>query len=194
MGIDKAPPSDTPDAKLQQVYVKSCICDQLGNGALINLGVTSGNAPVSVCPGPNIAYFDRLYTLREMVNHIYGRGKSLVPENRPHMFTKDLVMSVDYFGKLVDKLEAGDAKAFAYLDVFRANLEDGLDYYRTLVEEKPFPGENLASLKEAMEVQGQRLQDLWKIGPRTESGHRLSPSRRRAVPRSGVASLFIYFS
>ena len=162
MGIDKAPPSDTKDPKLQSIYVKSCICDQLGNGALINLGVTSGNAPVSVCPGPNIAYFDRLYTLREMVNHIYGRGKSLVPENRPHMFTKDLVMSLDYFGKLVDKLAVGDAKAFAYLEVFRANLLEGLDYYRTLVEEKPIPGENLASLKAAMEVQGQRLADLWK--------------------------------
>jgi hypothetical protein len=162
MGIDKAPPSDTPDAKVQQVYVKQCICDQLGNGALINLGISPAHAPVSVCPGPNIAYFDRLYTLREMVNHIYGRGKSLVPEDRPHMFTKDLVMSVDYFAKLVDKLTAGDAKAYAYLEVFKTNLEDGLKYYEALVEEKPFPGENLASLKSAMAIQGARLQDLWK--------------------------------
>jgi hypothetical protein len=100
-----------------------------------------------------------------MVNHIYGRGKSLVPDDRPHMFVKDLVMSVDYFGKLVDKLGAGDEKAFAYLAVFKANLEDGLAYYRTYLEtEKPFPGENLASLKEALVVQGNRLQALWKTG------------------------------
>lgn len=162
MGLDTVPPADTKDATVQKVYVKQCICDQLGNGALINLGLIKPEMPVSVCPGPNIAYFDRLYTLREMVNHIYGRGKSLVPENRPHMFTKDLVMSVDYFGKLVAKLEPGDAKAFNYLDVFRANLEEGLEYYRTFVEEKPFSGENLASLKEARIAQGARLQDLWK--------------------------------
>lgn len=179
MGVTEIPPSTVADAKIQQVFVKSCICDQLGNGALINLGITSVNAPVSVCPGPNIAYFDRLYTLREMVNHIYGRGKSLVPENRPHMFTKDLVMSVDYFGKLVDKLVPGDAKALAYLDVFQTNLFEGLEYYRALVEEKPFPGENLASLKEALSVQGNRLRDLWK-GAQEKMGASLVTSSREA--------------
>lgn len=173
MGIEKTPPSDTADPKVQAVYVKTCICDHLGNGALINLGIVSGNAPVSVCPGPNIAYFDRLYTLREMANHIYGRGKSLVPEDRPHMFTKDLVMSVDYFGKLVDKLAPGDAKAFAHLDVCRANLQEGLAYYGELVEEKPFPGENLASLKVAMTAQGQRLQEFWKTA-QTRMGEAIS--------------------
>ena len=162
MGLEKAPASNVDDPKVQAVYVKSCICDQLGNGALINLGITSGNAPVAVCPGPNIAYFDRLYTLRQMVDHIYGRGKSLVPDNRPHMFTKDLVMSVDYFGKLSDKLVPGDAKAYAYLEVFRANLLEGLEYYRSLVEEEPFPGENLESLKAAMVSEGQRLAEKWK--------------------------------
>ncbi|MDB5050274.1 MAG: hypothetical protein JWO30_3345 [Fibrobacteres bacterium] len=162
MGLETAPPSNTADQKVQAVYQKSCICDQLGNGALINLGIIKAENPVSVCPGPNIAYFDRLYTLREMVNHIYGRGRSLVPADRPHMFSKDLVMSVDYYGKLVDKLSAGDAKAFAYLAVFKANLEDGLEYYRAFVESRPYPGENLASLKETMSKQGNRLAELWK--------------------------------
>jgi hypothetical protein len=162
MGIDGVPSADVPDAKIQAVYQKSCICDQLGNGALINLGIIKAENPVSVCPGPNIAYFDRLYTLREMVNHIYGRGRSLVPADRPHMFSKDLVMSVDYFGKLVDKLAPGDSKAYAYLAVFKANLEDGLGYYQGLVESRPYPGENLASLKETMVAQGKRLSDLWK--------------------------------
>lgn len=162
MGQETVPPADTPDQKIQAVYQKSCICDHLGNGALINLGLIKTEAPVSVCPGPNIAYFDRLYTLREMVNHIYGRGRSLVPNDRPHMFSKDLVMSVDYYGKLVEKLATGDSKAFAYLAVFKANLEDGLDYYRSFVENRPYPGENLASLKDTMVVQGNRLADHWK--------------------------------
>lgn len=163
MGMDSVPPADTADQKIQAVYQKSCICDQLGNGALINLGLIKADMPVSVCPGPNIAYFDRLYTLREMVNHIYGRGRSLVPNDRPHMFSKDLVMSVDYFGKLVDKLQPGDAKALAYLAVFKANLEDGLEYYRTFVEGVPYPGENLASLKKTMVEQGARLSGYWSV-------------------------------
>ncbi|MEO6095500.1 MAG: hypothetical protein ABIW76_07440 [Fibrobacteria bacterium] len=162
MGQETIPSADTPDQKIQAVYQKSCICDQLGNGALINLGIIRAENPVSVCPGPNIAYFDRLYTLREMVNHIYGRGRSLVPNDRPHMFSKDLMMSVDYFGKLVDKLAAGDSKAYAYLNVFRSNLEDGLGYYQALVESRPYPGENLASLKATMVTQRDRLASLWK--------------------------------
>ena len=161
MGHQDIPPSSTTDQTVQAVYVKQCICDQLGNGALINLGIIKAEMPVSVCPGPNIAYFDRLYTLREMVNHIYGRGRSLVPVDRPHMFTKDLVMSVDYFGKLAGKMAVGDAKAHGYLAVFRENLVNGLEYYKALVESKPYPGENLASLKTAMQVEGDRLTAFW---------------------------------
>ncbi|HLP40193.1 MAG TPA: hypothetical protein VK465_01690 [Fibrobacteria bacterium] len=201
MGLAKPPPADTPDSKVQEVYVKHCICDQLGNGALINLGVSPSHAPVEVCPGPNIAYFDRLYTLREMVNHIYGRGKSLVPESRPHMFVKDLVMSVDYFAKLVDKLQPSDResaagsnqaegkatsgvqgeKALAYLLVFKNNLTDGLDYYtKLLATETPFPDENLASLKTAVDVQRQRLQDLWETA-RMKSGSEAAGNREKAI-------------
>jgi hypothetical protein len=97
-----------------------------------------------------------------MVDHIYGRGPSLVPENRPHMFSKDLLMSVDYFGKLVDKLVPGDAKAFGYLGLFKTNLEIGLGYYEGLLGKEPFPGENLASLREAMGIQARRLLAFWE--------------------------------
>jgi hypothetical protein len=179
MGHAEVPSKNTPDDKVQAVYVKQCICDQLGNGALINLGLIRPEMPVSVCPGPNIAYFDRLYTLREMVNHIYGRGRSLVPADRPHMFTKDLEMSVDYFGKMAGKLVKGDTKAYAYLAVFKANLEDGLEYYRSLVESKPYPGENLASLKQAMQVQGQRLAAIFQVA--TEHMGDTAPKPKVAV-------------
>lgn len=161
MGFGSVPPSDTPQSEVQTVYAKHCICDQLGNGALIDLGVVKPEMPVSVCPGPNIAYFDRQYTLREMVDYIYGRGPSLTPADRPHMFSKDLVMSVDYFGKLVEKLAPGDAKGFAYLALFKTNLEAGLGYYQGFVNKTPFPGENLVSLRETMEAQGLRLIELW---------------------------------
>src|SRR5699024_10408185 len=74
----------------QKVLDKACLCDHLGNGALIALGILAEHrAPQSICPGPNIAWFDGEYSLREMIDHIYGRSASLVPEERPHMFANE---------------------------------------------------------------------------------------------------------
>ena len=52
--------------------------------------------PVTVCPGPNIAYFDREYTLLEMMQHLYGTGPSLTPANKPSAFEveKQILKSV----------------------------------------------------------------------------------------------------
>ncbi len=160
LGYEAAPKSEEANAQVQGIYVKQCICDQLANGALIQLGEMAASQPVAVCPGPNIAYFDRLYTLREMVDHIYGRGPSLVPENRPHQFAKDLQMTLDYFSKMADKHQLGDAKGLAYLLEFKRNIEAGLHYYREFVTQPAFAGENLASLAVAIEEHGRRLSEI----------------------------------
>jgi len=160
MGYEVAPDQAHADEKVQSVYVKQCICDQLGNGALIQLGEMKASQPVSVCPGPNIAYFDRLYTLREMVDHIYGRGPSLVPANRPHFFAKDLKLTVDYFVKQAEKHQPGDAKGLAYLRVFKGNIEAGIRYYREFVTLPQFLGENMPSLAAALDEQSMRLAEI----------------------------------
>ena len=167
LGHDTVPAYEGADAAVKHVYVKQCICDQLGNGALIQMGVASPNQPVSVCPGPNIAYFDRLYSLREMVAHIYGFGPSLVPENRPHMFAKDLRMYLDYYEKLVKRhLESGDPP-LAYLKEFKANMESGIRYYESILNEAWFLGENPESLRISLEEQTFRLEKLWAELPLT---------------------------
>ena len=129
----------------QEVYQKACICDHLGNSALLGLGISKKELPVAVCPGPNLAYFDRTYRLEEMVDHIYGRGNSLVPEDRPHMFAKELQLYVDHCLQL-------DGKKF---ESFRGKLLQGIAHYRQLVA--AYPGENLASLHEALDAQTDRL-------------------------------------
>jgi len=146
---------------VRAVHAKQCICYHLGNGALIDLGLARASAPVAVCPGPNIAYFDRQYTLDEMVDHIYGRGPSLVPEARPHVFAKELTMYVDELARLLAALPAGDAAALARVASFRDNLLAGLLHYRTLVEQPAFPGENLASLAQTVEREAWRIASLW---------------------------------
>ncbi len=146
------------------VYKKACLCEHLANGALINLGIIKASEPSTVCPGPNLAYFDREYSLHELIDHIYGRGKSLVPANRPHMFTKDLFMYVDYFEKLVLKFHVNDEKEFKFLTVYKENTIDGINYYRNFLKnEKPFEGENFESLSKALDEQQARLNKLYDI-------------------------------
>ena len=129
------------------VYEKACICMHLGNPALLGLGIETRALPVAVCPGPNLAYFDRTYRLEEMVDHIYGRRESLVPASRPHMFAKELQLYVDHCEELEGK------KA----DAFRDKLLEGIAGYRALCELPAFPGENLESLRTALDAQEARL-------------------------------------
>jgi hypothetical protein len=161
LGYENPPPLDHPDPKVQRVYAKQCICDQLGNGALIELAESAARIPVSVCPGPNIAYFGRQYSLREMVEHIYGVGPCLVPESRPHMFAKDLRLYVDYFEKLARRHLAGGDPPVAYLREFKENLEAGMRYYAPLLGEENPGQENLGSLAAEISLQSIRVEELW---------------------------------
>lgn len=146
----------------QKVLDKACLCDHLGNGALITLGILEERrAPQAICPGPNIAWFDRQYTLSEMVDHIYGRSQSLVPAERPHMFAKEMTMYVDYFEDLVEQSDGsnGDLKK---LTKFRKNLENGMDYCLEIAGSESYENENLASIPETVEVQKNRLNKIFQ--------------------------------
>jgi len=143
-----------------QVVDKSCICDHLGNGARIALGIAEeAKAPQAICPGPNLAWFDRTYTLREMVDHIYGRRPSLVPAQRPHMFAHELVLYVDYYEKLVKRC-GYTPQELRYLDKYRRNLETGMDFLLEIAGRKPYEGENLASIPPCVAEQRARLNAL----------------------------------
>ncbi len=155
---------DIPDVekryKKAMVMEKTCICDHLGNGALIALGIEEErNSPQSICPGPNIAWFDHIYTLQEMVDHIYGRGKSLVPPERPHMFAKEIVMYVDYFERLVERC-GYTPREIKTLREFAANMEEGMAFCLTIAGRKAYPDENLASIPPCVEQERGRMRDI----------------------------------
>ncbi len=134
-------------AKYTEITNKSCICHDLAAPPLINhhLGRKGERLVTAVCPGPNLAYFSKVVSLKEMVDHIYGRANLLTREDRPHMFMKELGMYVDYLVKKVKKELAGSVstpKQKKYFKDFLNNLLDGLDYYERLfgeniVEETP---------------------------------------------------------
>jgi hypothetical protein len=154
---------DTNEKEKQksEVLEKTCLCTNLGAGALIRLGIRKPDyGRQSVCPGSNLAWFDRTYSLEEMIDHIYGRGPSLVPETRPHMFARELVMYVDYLETLLEQAES-DSSQLKKLNKISKNLLNGMDKCLEIAELEPFENENLESLQTAVNEQKERLAKLF---------------------------------
>ncbi|GHV16554.1 hypothetical protein AGMMS49938_16660 [Fibrobacterales bacterium] len=156
-------------AARERVYEKQCICDHLGNSGLIFLGEYSTEqaadlkAPQSICPGPNIAWFNREYTMQEMVDHIYGRIPDLTPPERPHMFAKEAQMYGDWFALQVNDWNS-DKDYAAWLRVAANNFNKSLDYCLEVANEStPFPGENLESIAPRVEIERNRLEKNLEI-------------------------------
>ncbi|MCF6238262.1 MAG: hypothetical protein L3J79_05535, partial [Candidatus Marinimicrobia bacterium] len=150
------------DSAINKVLAKACLCEHLGNGALISLGIARAErSPQAICPGPNLSWFNRYYSLEEMVDQIYGRGKELLSKDRPHMFAKEIQLYVDYFQSMVDDA-LGNIRAQKALDTFYENMQRGFEYCKDLARGIAFQGENLPSLSEAIEKQGQRLDKFYQ--------------------------------
>ena len=125
------------------------------------LGISKeANSPQSICPGPNLAWFNRIYTLKEMVDHIYGMGHSLVSSERPHMFAREVEIYVDYFEKQV-KICDCSLREVNTLKEFKKNLEKGMDLCLSIAQKQPFEGENLASIPSCVEKQKNRLKSIY---------------------------------
>lgn len=123
--------------KFEEITAKSCICVGLGTSSLLkyNLDTKTEKEGVSVCPGPNIAYFSQVMSLQSMVNHIYGRENTITRNDRPNMFIKELNIYLDYFKteifKSADNLNRKQEK---YLRQFGENLNEGIEYYHQVFE------------------------------------------------------------
>ena len=114
---------------------KTCLCEGLSNAALIsnNIENKGEDQGVAICPGPNIAYFTKELSLKEMVHHIYGKKDVIATTNRPHMFIKELSMYVDYYSEKVNEIkDSVSVKQEKYITNFKNNLNDGIDYYHNL--------------------------------------------------------------
>ncbi|OGS70481.1 MAG: hypothetical protein A3F91_10410 [Flavobacteria bacterium RIFCSPLOWO2_12_FULL_35_11] len=121
--------------KANKITEKACLCEGLANAAFINYDIERKGEKqgVAICPGPNMAYFTKDLTLKEMVDHIYGRANVIETKNRPHMFIKELAMYVDYFSNKVDEFnDSFNVKQQKYLTTFQSNLNDGIEYYQQL--------------------------------------------------------------
>ena len=143
--------SEEYEKGFEQITEKDCLCEGLSSSALLknHLEAPHQLEAVTICPGPNLAYFSGVFSLEEMVDHIYSRKNILNQEQRPHMFIKELQMYVDYLKKEIDNsINEFSAKKEKYFRDFKSNLLDGIEYYKQLLPKIPF---EIESIKKNME-------------------------------------------
>ena len=121
--------------KFNRIVEKSCICVGLGTSALLvnQLDTKLEGVGVSVCPGPNMAYFSKIMSLKEITDHIYGRANVITRTDRPNMFMKELDLYIDFLkNKLEEAKVSMTKKQEEYLATFEHNLQEGINYYNQL--------------------------------------------------------------
>jgi hypothetical protein len=91
----EAQPESERSLKVADVTVKSCICYELGGSARRVVGDRDRQCAPMVCPGPNLAYFNKSASFREMVDHIYGRVPLTLRSDRPHFMLKEAQLYFD---------------------------------------------------------------------------------------------------
>ena len=125
--------------KYDKIIEKSCVCVGLGTSALLkyNLSTKKEGDGVSICPGPNLAYFSKPMSLNEITGHIYGKKMGMERADRPHMFIKELELYVDYIKKKLGEVKksAVDTRQNKYLLTFNNNLQEGISYYQDIFNE-----------------------------------------------------------
>ena len=117
------------------VTEKICLCEGLCSSTYIKYAISKPreNTAVAICPGPNLAYFSRIYSLDEMVKHIYGATDLLAQVKRPNMFIKELNLYIDYLqADLQAQLKTLNDKKVKQLNKFKLQLQEGISYYKDL--------------------------------------------------------------
>lgn len=130
-----AMPEDQLAKEINSVTEKLCLCVGLCNSTYLTYDILKSreHRAVSICPGPNLAYFSGQYSLKEMVDHIYGKQNLLSGINRPNLFIKEFGLYVDYLKNEIEGTFNVTAKKAKYFSKFYDQLSDGINYYKGLI-------------------------------------------------------------
>ncbi|WP_341214507.1 hypothetical protein [uncultured Wocania sp.] len=118
-----------------KIIEKSCTCVGLGTSALLkyNLDTKVEGEGVSICPGPNMAYYSKVMSLKDITDHIYGRANMISRNDRPNLFVKELHIYIDFLKKKLDEAKVSfNKKEEKYLLTFTNNMKTGVLYYQNL--------------------------------------------------------------
>ena len=127
-------PKDEYDKQVNLLLEKTCLCKGLSAASFLvnDIDTRKDGAGVSICPGPNLAYFTKKAKLKEMIDHIYNRTNLIERKDRPHMFIKELTLYFDYLKEQVSEMKNPIPKQVKSLERFKNNLLSGVDYYKDL--------------------------------------------------------------
>ncbi|MFB9843600.1 hypothetical protein [Mucilaginibacter ginsenosidivorans] len=120
----------------ESITEKVCLCEGLSASVYIkNDMLTAGErSAVAICPGPNLAYFSNVYSLDEMVSHIYGKINLLQGSDRSDIFINELNLYIDYLKREISAyMENMNDKKHKHLQNFKAQLQQGIQYYQQLI-------------------------------------------------------------
>ncbi|TDO24822.1 hypothetical protein [Pedobacter duraquae] len=123
-------------ARYESITEKVCLCEGLCASAYLKNDILKPreNKAVSICPGPNLAYFSGRYSLSQMIGHIYGREDLLENVERPNLFVNELNLYLDYLKKDISAhIAILNAKKEKHFQKFSESLQQGIAYYRNLI-------------------------------------------------------------
>ncbi len=124
--------------EVRMVVEKECLCEGLTSPAYIKNSVELPHKlkAVAICPGPNLAFFFGVFSLEEMVGHIYGRKDVLNAVSRPNMFVNELNLYVDYLKNEISKnIASWTIRQEKQYNTFKENLIKGISYYKSILTE-----------------------------------------------------------
>ncbi|MGG7036677.1 MAG: hypothetical protein ACI7YS_15990 [Flavobacterium sp.] len=154
--------------KKNKITEKACLCVGLVNSAYLenNIKIKGQQQGVVICPGPNLAYFDKEVKLSEMMQHIYGNTNVITHKDRPNVFVKELKMYVDYLKKEIEtfsgELTANQIKKW---NTFKENLLLGIDYYENLFQNSSYFSKIQNQIQEQLQHYKAELQKVEWLKP-----------------------------
>lgn len=132
----KGLPQPEYEQQFDRITEKVCLCEGLASSAYMrnNILKPRESKAVAICPGPNLAYFSGVFSLREMVGHIYGMKNVLNTTSRPNLFISELNLYVKYLQKDIEQhIQDLDEKKRKYFAKFYDELLNGIAYYKGLI-------------------------------------------------------------
>lgn len=155
--------------ELQTVLDKECLCIGLSNAAAnkYEQPFLKNLTAVTICPGPNIAYFSKEVSLQGMTDHIYGRSDIITDNSRPHMFINELFIYITYLkDQLREVSQPIDTKKEKYFSGFYNQLLSGIKYYREIVlTSNGFSEQDIKDFNHHLDKAELELETMFKSDP-----------------------------